>query len=171
MTLDTLSPTTPKEDVHQLALNFLKQNSLHLREENFQKPWGGYLRMADEDVNHFIDLFFSERQDLKNSSNQLSPKILIVAPNARLSWQYHHRRAEIWKVVFGPIKVSRNTTDEQVEPTTHQVGELITLKQGERHRLIGAENWGIAAEIWEHTDQSSPSEEEDIVRVQDDYGR
>ena len=27
---------------------------------------------------------------------KLSPKILIVKPESRLSWQYHNRRAEIW---------------------------------------------------------------------------
>jgi mannose-6-phosphate isomerase-like protein (cupin superfamily) len=27
---------------------------------------------------------------------KLSPKILIIKPNARFSWQYHKRRAEIW---------------------------------------------------------------------------
>ena len=35
---------------------------------------------------------------------KLSPKILIVNPNSKLSWQYHHRRAEIWRCI---IKVKR----------------------------------------------------------------
>jgi hypothetical protein len=29
----------------------------------------------------------------------------------------------------------------------------------------------IIAEIWQHTDAAQPSDEEDIVRVQDDFGR
>jgi mannose-6-phosphate isomerase len=45
------------------------------------------------------------------------------------------------------------------------------LKQGERHRLVGLEDWGVIAEIWQHTDASNPSDESDIVRVQDDFGR
>nr|WP_315152828.1 hypothetical protein [uncultured Flavobacterium sp.] len=32
-------------------------------------------------------------------TNKLSPKFLVVAPNKRLSWQYHFRRSEIWKVI------------------------------------------------------------------------
>jgi hypothetical protein len=51
------------------------------------------------------------------------------------------------------------------------VNEIITLQQGERHRLIGLDSWGIVAEIWKHTDYNNPSDEDDIVRLQDDFGR
>jgi hypothetical protein len=44
-------------------------------------------------------------------------------------------------------------------------------EKGERHRLIGLENWGVVAEFWQHTDPEHPSDEDDIVRVQDDYKR
>lgn len=47
----------------------------------------------------------------------------------------------------------------------------MSLKQGERHRLVGVDEWGIVAEIWQHTDAAHPSDEDDIVRVQDDFGR
>jgi hypothetical protein len=53
----------------------------------------------------------------------------------------------------------------------HQVGEYIKLAQGERHRLIGLESQAIIAEIWQHTDATHASDELDIVRVQDDFGR
>jgi mannose-6-phosphate isomerase len=36
---------------------------------------------------------------------------------------------------------------------------------------LGTGGWGIIAEIWRHTDAENPSDEEDIVRVQDDFGR
>ena len=49
--------------------------------------------------------------------------------------------------------------------------DIIQLKQAERHRLLGLDGWGIVAEIWRHTDAENPSNEEDIVRVQDDFGR
>jgi hypothetical protein len=45
------------------------------------------------------------------------------------------------------------------------------LKKGERHRLIGFETWGVVAEFWQHTDPTNPSNEEDIIRLQDDYSR
>ena len=55
---------------------------------------------------------------------------------------------------------------------THHDGDVITLKKGERHRLIGLRELGrIVAEFWQHTDAESPSNEDDIVRLQDDYAR
>jgi mannose-6-phosphate isomerase len=51
------------------------------------------------------------------------------------------------------------------------VNDQITLKQGERHRLMGLSGWAVIAEIWQHTDANKPSNEYDIVRVQDDFGR
>jgi len=51
------------------------------------------------------------------------------------------------------------------------MGEIVRLKQGERHRLIGLETFGMIAEIWQHTDPANPSDESDIVRVQDDFAR
>ena len=53
---------------------------------------------------------------------------------------------------------------------TYSEGDQVKLQQGERHRLIGLKDYGIVAEIWQHTD-SVPSDEDDIVRVQDDFKR
>ena len=102
---------------------------------------------------------------------KLSPKILIVKPNARLSWQYHHRRVEIWRVFKGECGIIRSDTDKENEMKIYNEGDQIKLKQGERHRLIGLEDYCLVAEIWQHTDKDNPSNEEDIVRVQDDLGR
>jgi mannose-6-phosphate isomerase len=52
-----------------------------------------------------------------------------------------------------------------------EIGQVINLKCGERHRLVGTNGFGIVAEIWQHTDKNNPSDEDDIVRVQDDFGR
>jgi len=104
-------------------------------------------------------------------NEKLSPKILVVHPAKRLSWQYHNRRAEIWRVVQGKVGVITSDTDEEATLRTLEVGDTITLKQGERHRLIGLEEIGVIAEIWQHVDANYPSDEEDIVRVQDDFGR
>ena len=50
-------------------------------------------------------------------------------------------------------------------------GDQIVLQQGERHRLIGLDDYSVVAEIWQHTDKENSSDEEDIIRVQDDFGR
>ena len=50
-------------------------------------------------------------------------------------------------------------------------GDQIVLQQGDRHRLIGFNETSVVAEIWQHTDATHPSDEDDIIRVQDDFGR
>ena len=50
-------------------------------------------------------------------------------------------------------------------------GDQIILQQGERHRLIGLDDYCVVAEIWQYTDADNPSDEEYIIRVQDDFGR
>lgn len=136
------------------------------------RPWGGFFVLPEEDAPRFIQYFFPDMDmdDFKGYA-KLSPKILLVAPEKRLSWQYHHRRAELWRVVGGTAGVVISDTDVQTEPKELALGEIIQLKQGERHRLIGTDGWGMVAEIWKHTNPDHPSDENDIVRVQDDFGR
>ena len=64
----------------------------------------------------------------------------------------------------------RSDDDNEGELVRFGEGEQVRLAQGERHRLIGLENYGIVAEIWQHTNLI-PSDEDDIVRVQDDFSR
>jgi mannose-6-phosphate isomerase len=78
----------------------------------------------------------------------LSPKILVIVPNKRLSWQYHHRRAEIWLVIKGQTGVVRSNSDSENELEILNVGATVTLIQGERHRLVGPEDYAVVAEIW-----------------------
>ena len=101
----------------------------------------------------------------------MSPKILIVKPKARLSWQYHNRRAEIWQVYKGSAGIVRSDSDIENEMEICNEGDQIVLEQGKRHRLIGLDDFCVVAEIWQHTDANHPSDEEDIIRVQDDFGR
>ncbi|MFZ4863116.1 phosphoheptose isomerase [Sphingobacterium sp. Mn56C] len=136
------------------------------------RPWGGFFVINEEQAQEFANQFFEglNVQDLK-ISGKLSPKILVVSPNKRLSWQYHHRRAEIWRVIQGEVGVVTSSNDEEHELKNLKEGDTIRLIQGERHRLIGLGDYGVVAEIWQHTDASNPSDEDDIVRVQDDFGR
>ena len=132
-----------------------------------------YIFVIDENqASKFLEIYFSSlnKKDL-SARNKLSPKILIVEAGKRLSWQYHYRRAEIWKVIGGTVGVVRSDNDEETGTETFTTGDLVNLKQGERHRLVGLNNWGIIAEIWQHTDKEWPSDEEDIIRLSDDFGR
>ena len=142
-----------------------------ITEKNFDKPWGAYFCVDEKQAQEFSDKFF-DGIDVDNLKieNKLSPKILIVKPNMRLSWQYHNRRAEIWQVYKGHVGVVQSDTDIEKELKIYMPADQIKLRQGKRHRLVGLDDYGVIAEIWQHTDKI-PSNEEDIIRVQDDYGR
>jgi mannose-6-phosphate isomerase-like protein (cupin superfamily) len=150
----------------------IKSLGFNIISKDFQRPWGGFLVIDEDQAQDFSNQFFKgiNIEDLK-ISGKLSPKILIVNPESRLSWQYHNRRAEIWRVYKGKVGIIISENDIQKEIEIYSEGDQITLKQGERHRLIGLDNYGVVAEIWQHTEENHPSDEEDIVRVQDDFGR
>jgi mannose-6-phosphate isomerase-like protein (cupin superfamily) len=162
-----------KEQLFKNIEKQLRQDGFEIDDHDFDRPWGGFFVINEYQVQKFINTYFGE--DIKAAdliiSGKLSPKILLVEPEKRLSWQYHHRRAEMWQVLEGPVGVVRSKTDDQSEVQEYGAGELITLEKGERHRLVGLKKWGIIAEIWQHTDPNHPSNEDDIVRLQDDFGR
>ena len=139
---------------------------------DFERPWGGFLVIDEKQAQEFSNKFFKglDVNTLK-IGGKLSPKILIVKPAARLSWQYHNRRAEIWQVYKGSAGIIRSNSDVENEMKVFNEGDQIILQQGERHRLIGLDDYCVVAEIWQHTDGNFPSDEEDIIRVQDDFGR
>jgi mannose-6-phosphate isomerase len=164
--------TDEKATVFNTISKYLSEKQLQVASQDETRPWGGFFVLDESDADKFIAAFFPHLTNAAlNISGKLSPKILVVAPDKRLSWQYHHRRAEIWKLIAGEAAVMVSDTDEETEVIHLSKGDIIELKKGERHRLIGADNWGIIAEIWRHTDTENPSDEEDIVRVQDDFGR
>lgn len=93
----------------------------------------------------------------------------MVAPSKRLSWQYHYRREELWRCIKGEVAVATSHSDAETEKHFLERGDGIVLQKGERHRLIGLSDWDVLPEIWQHTDSDNPSDEDDIVRLQDDY--
>jgi mannose-6-phosphate isomerase-like protein (cupin superfamily) len=166
------SPADTRQTAFDKAQKDLDTLGFTVVDKDFSRPWGGFFVIDESQASRFAFHFFPEVKfdDLK-ISGKLSPKILMVQGNQRLSWQYHHRRAEIWKLVGGEAGVVISRTDEQGPLKNLKTGEIIRLRQGERHRLVGLDGWGMVAEIWQHTDIKNPSDENDIVRVQDDFGR
>ena len=158
-------------NIFELTEKKLTNQGLRIDRYDLDRPWGGFFVIDENQAKEFANHYFKNQTVNAEGIVKLSPKILFVAPNKRLSWQYHHRRAEIWRCLEGPIKVSTSFTDEEADSRVLNAGDIITLKQGERHRLIGMDNWGVIAEIWQHTVEDNPSDEEDIVRLQDDFGR
>lgn len=161
-----------KNEVFQKVKNYLNENGFTIINSDQSRPWGGFFVIDEQQSQKFIDFFFNDVDDSqKQSTGKVSPKILIVEKAKRLSWQYHHRRSELWKVIGGTVGVIQSDSDKETRIQSKKINDVITLNQGERHRLIGLETWGIVAEIWKHTDSTNPSDENDIVRVQDDFGR
>ena len=137
-----------KKQIESLGFNIIGHD--------FNRPWGGFLLIDESQSKEFISKFISN-EDLK-IENKVSPKILIVKPNSRLSWQYHYRRKEIWKVFKNKVGVIKSTDNNETEMKIFNVGDLIELQKGDRHRLIGLSDFGIVAEIWIHTDPANPSD-------------
>lgn len=153
----------------------IKQAGYGIVEKNDTKPWGAYFRISNQQSDNFVGEFFPglspEEARLGLDGVELSPKILIVSPEQRLSWQLHHRRAERW-VFLTTGAYHKSETDDQGDLRLARPGDVVQFGQGERHRLVGVPGeYTIVAEIWQHVDPAHPSDEEDIVRLSDDYSR
>ena len=142
------------------------------------KPWGAMVRFDTYRSDDFLENFFPELDEQSIQQNhdikpELSPKFLLVNPEARLSWQRHNRRAELWSFITeGAYHVSDNP-DDQGELISVTAGQIVQFEQGQCHRLVGqkGESYTLVAEIWQHTNPNNPSDEDDIVRLDDDYSR
>ncbi len=167
-----LSLAGEKAEVLVEVEKYLSENGFKIAAKDFNRPWGGFFVLDESQAPKFQQLYFPNVElSTLRISGKLSPKILMVQANKRLSWQYHHRRAEIWKLVAGTAGVVTSDSDQEGPLQKLKIGEIIRLKQGQRHRLVGLDGWGMIAEIWQHTDAAQPSDEDDIVRVKDDFGR
>ena len=152
--------------------NEIIEKGFKIISKDFNRPWGGFLVINESQAQDFANTFFDGiNVETLKIGGKLSPKILIVSPNSKLSWQYHHRRAEIWRVFKGKVGVSRSFDDLEKPVKILNEKDQIKLKKGERHRLVGLDEFAVVSEIWQHTDSNYPSDENDIVRISDDYGR
>ncbi len=117
-----------------------------MNETNFEivtRPWGTYQTIHQE--KHFL------------------VKKITVNPGQKLSLQLHHHRAEHWTVVKGVVTVTRG--DETFDLKRDQ---SIYIPLEAKHRM--ANKTDEVVEIVE-VQVGDDLREEDIVRLQDDYGR
>lgn len=149
----------------------IESYGFNVADKDFSRPWGGFIVVCEDQAQAFANRFFDGVDvETLRINGKLSPKILVIKPEARLSWQYHYRRAEVWQVFRGNVGIIRSNDDTEGDLIVFNEGNRVKLVQGERHRLIGLDDYGIVAEIWQHT-SDNPSDESDIVRVQDDFNR
>ena len=90
-------------------------------------------------------------------------KRIEVLPGKRLSYQKHSQRAEHWFVVEGTAKVTLD--DKHI---TISAGQAIDIPIGAAHRV---ENPGDDDLIFIEVQRGTYLGEDDIVRLEDDYGR
>jgi mannose-6-phosphate isomerase-like protein (cupin superfamily) len=168
-----LDNSDSKKSVFNKVEMYLGELAIGVSSIDSKRPWGGFFVIDETQTDKFIETYFPDypKEQIAQYGGKLSPKILIVQPEQRLSWQYHNRRAELWRVVQGPVGVITSPSDKQGKVRALQTGETVQFDQGIRHRLIGLNSWGVVAEIWQHTNLAQPSDESDIIRIEDDYGR
>ncbi|HWF88327.1 MAG TPA: phosphomannose isomerase type II C-terminal cupin domain [Pyrinomonadaceae bacterium] len=108
-----------------------------------RRPWGSYT-VLEEDRGFKV-------------------KRIEVLPGKRLSYQKHAQRAEHWFVVEGTAKVTLD--DREI---TVRAGEAIDIPIGAAHRVENPDEGNL---VFIEVQRGSYLGEDDIVRLQDDYGR
>src|SRR5438132_9312653 len=102
MMISQVSLAGSKTEVFSSIEEYLKGLNFNVVSRDMNRPWGGFFVIDESQAPAFAKHFFPEvKVDDLRIGGKLSPKILVTQPGKRLSWQYHHRRAEIWKLVAG----------------------------------------------------------------------
>jgi mannose-6-phosphate isomerase-like protein (cupin superfamily) len=112
-------------------------------ESRVDKPWGYEIRWAITD--------------------RYLGKILHVNRGEALSLQYHERKDECLLVSTGSIDIELGGPDGNLERVRMRSGDTVHLTPGTRHRITAVED----ADIFE----VSTPEIEDVIRLEDRYGR
>ena len=108
-----------------------------------ERPWGNY---------HII---------AKNTGYQI--KEIKVSKGSKLSLQKHKSRSEFWQIVRGQSKIIIEKKDYHLKE-----GEHIYIPKNTIHRI---ENTGNQDLIFIEIQLGENLREEDIIRLEDDYGR
>ncbi len=96
-----------------------------------------------------------------NENERCTVKLLYIKPGSRLSLQYHTKRKEFWKIVKGSATVEvQNKQSSLIE------GDSIIIPSGAKHRIQTSNSDCTVLEI-----SYGSFDENDIVRIEDDYGR
>lgn len=90
-------------------------------------------------------------------------KEITVNPHQRLSYQKHFKRSEYWTIVKGIASI---TLDEEM--IERQPGESIHIPVTAAHRIENKANTPL---IFIEVQTGTYFGEDDIIRLDDDYGR
>ncbi len=90
-------------------------------------------------------------------------KRITVVPGGKLSLQLHHHREEHWTIVQGNALVTIGDRQQPVGPNTHVFIPLETA-----HRIENNDETDV---VFIEVQQGDELDEDDIVRLDDIYGR
>ena len=96
-------------------------------------------------------------------TNSYAGKILIIKKGHRYSLQYHKEKLETQYVISGKVKMTHGDSENDLQETILNPGDKFDVTPGMIHRAEGLED----SEIFE----VSTSELDDVVKIEDDYGR
>ena len=88
-------------------------------------------------------------------------KILTINPKKRLSLQYHNNREEFWRVLEGNAKITQGK-----KTISAKKGDTIFINKKQIHRIEAFNKQVKILEI-----AFGKFNENDIIRIEDDYGR
>jgi len=108
--------------------------------------------------NNIIDKPWGYEELIELNSKYCLKKLLMRA-GKRCSLQYHEKKIETIYVLSGDLYIETDKDTIVLNP-----GQTITLKPGDIHRMSAKDNDAVYLE-------SSTPELEDVIRIEDDYGR
>ena len=103
------------------------------------------------------------RYEILQDSPQYKVKRIWVSPGKRLSLQRHQKRAEHWFILQGSARVTLNSDTLEMGP-----GDSIDIAIADLHRI---ENIGESDVIFIEVQTGTYFGEDDIERIEDDFGR
>ena len=103
------------------------------------------------------------RYEILQGSPEHKVKCIWVTPGKRLSYQRHEKRAEHWFIVAGTGRITLNGVESTVV-----AGESLDIAIADLHRI---ENIGLDNLIFIEVQTGTYFGEDDIERIEDDFGR
>ena len=103
------------------------------------------------------------RWEVLLDSNYCKVKRIFVNEGQRLSYQKHFKRQEVWTIVQGQAVVTLDG-----EEKTYKTGDTIFIPKESAHRIANNEKEQV---IFIEIQRGDYFGEDDIVRLEDDYGR
>lgn len=90
-------------------------------------------------------------------------KIITIAPGQSPSYQYHHKREEVWVVISGIGELKLNDKVSTVRPR-----DVLMIPYLAKHQITNTGNQDL---VFVEVQLGEYFGEDDIVRIQDNYGR